>query len=264
MNNLNPVIIDNHSFFDIIAESKRKPNSVVLKSCSERVKLRYSHFEASKSELSTIINNQVWTNEESKSLTGCYKSTSKTSEIKAKVKAITQKCPYCDIGSVTPIDHYLPQSVFPEFSIYSLNLIPVCTDCNGNKLAKWHKTSHRKFINTYFDPVNEERFLHCKIVFEDNIPKANFYLKKIKNSNFEKVIISHFMELNLLKRYNEESNDLLSEMKINFNFCKTKELIVELLSNHIDSQKAKGQNHYKLALYEGMLNSEEFINFCLT
>ncbi|CAD5379365.1 hypothetical protein OF001_U530002 [Pseudomonas sp. OF001] len=43
------------------------------------------------------------------------------------------RCPLCGFGHASTLDHYLPKSKFPQFSILPLNLIPSCKDCNTGK-----------------------------------------------------------------------------------------------------------------------------------
>lgn len=46
-------------------------------------------------------------------------------------------CPYCgNIGTPDTIDHYLPKADYPEFSIFSDNLVPSCFHCNNNRKDK--------------------------------------------------------------------------------------------------------------------------------
>lgn len=49
-----------------------------------------------------------------------------------------KRCPFCcGISESSNLDHYLPKSFFPQYSILPLNLIPSCRDCNmGRKAAE--------------------------------------------------------------------------------------------------------------------------------
>lgn len=42
-------------------------------------------------------------------------------------------CPVCGGPGVATVDHHLPQRHFPEFSVYSYNLIPCCDACNSKR-----------------------------------------------------------------------------------------------------------------------------------
>ena len=57
-------------------------------------------------------------------------------------------CPMCGGTGVAALDHVLPKSDYPEFAIFSFNLVPTCDACNrrrSSKGAKFH------FVHPYFD-----------------------------------------------------------------------------------------------------------------
>lgn len=58
-------------------------------------------------------------------------------------------CPMCGSPVTGTLDHYLPREHFPEFSIFSRNLVPACSACNS---------SVKKEL--FQGPVCPERFLH--------------------------------------------------------------------------------------------------------
>ena len=39
-------------------------------------------------------------------------------------------CPYCSQRLIKTLDHYLPKSIYPYFSVTPINLVPACRDCN--------------------------------------------------------------------------------------------------------------------------------------
>ncbi|MFL1875036.1 HNH endonuclease [Hansschlegelia beijingensis] len=61
-------------------------------------------------------------------------------------------CPVCGSPVTGHLDHYLPRSVYPEFSIMRANLVPACVHCNsGVKGDTVHGERPRRFIHPYFD-----------------------------------------------------------------------------------------------------------------
>lgn len=53
------------------------------------------------------------------------------------------KCPFCMISEATTLDHYFPESIYPEYIIFVPNLVPCCNFCNikkGDRLfkAQWY------------------------------------------------------------------------------------------------------------------------------
>jgi 5-methylcytosine-specific restriction endonuclease McrA len=61
-------------------------------------------------------------------------------------------CPMCGSPTTGGLDHYLPRSAYPEFSIMAANLVPACTHCNsGMKGNTYLGVSPERFIHPYFD-----------------------------------------------------------------------------------------------------------------
>ncbi len=44
-------------------------------------------------------------------------------------------CPLCGVGTVTTLDHHLPQSKYPDYVLVPANLVPSCSDCNKTKFT---------------------------------------------------------------------------------------------------------------------------------
>jgi hypothetical protein len=65
--------------------------------------------------------------------------------------ALGSLCPYCGFGHATTLDHYLPKSKFPLYSVLPSNLIPSCKDCNTGKSSDLAESIGEQSINPYFD-----------------------------------------------------------------------------------------------------------------
>ncbi|WP_248742125.1 MULTISPECIES: hypothetical protein [unclassified Pseudomonas] len=80
-------------------------------------------------------------------------------------------CPFCGGDGARTIEHYLPQASYPEFSIYSLNLMPSCGDCNRKRNDSNAYGADVKLLHPYFDRAllnNIDVFI--KINLTSNIP----------------------------------------------------------------------------------------------
>jgi hypothetical protein len=61
-------------------------------------------------------------------------------------------CPMCGSPTTGGLDHYLPRSAYPEFSVMAANLVPACTHCNsGVKGNTYQGIFPERFIHPYFD-----------------------------------------------------------------------------------------------------------------
>src|SRR5690606_10227146 len=67
-------------------------------------------------------------------------------------------CPVCGRSAVGTIDHYLPKSLYQEFSFFSCNLVPACDRCNNKRgnSARGSVVGERP-IHPYFDSFLQKR-----------------------------------------------------------------------------------------------------------
>lgn len=63
-----------------------------------------------------------------------------------------KSCPLCGSPGGRSLDHALPRSLFPEFSILRENLVPACTMCNTDEKGGTYRGSRpERFIHPYYD-----------------------------------------------------------------------------------------------------------------
>lgn len=70
-------------------------------------------------------------------------------------------CPYCNVGLVQELDHYLPKHLFKQLALTPDNLVPCCTDCNRNKDKFFGEDQRSEWFNPFRSPV-DIRWLHCE------------------------------------------------------------------------------------------------------
>lgn len=112
-----------------------------------------------------------------------------------------RSCPMCGSPTTGGLDHYLPRSVYPEFSIMAANLVPACTHCNsGVKGNVYRGISPDRFIHPYFDtfastPLWEVAFVppYAAVTFrvipmpglnEERRSRVAFHLAHVLGSQF--------------------------------------------------------------------------------
>lgn len=203
------------------------------------------------------------------SLFNLYDSNSQDTEnLKEKIKEISRtKCPYCGISESSHLDHFLPRAKFPEFSIYSPNLIYVCSICNstykGDDVV--NSLGERKFFNPYFDDFIEDiQFLKCRIIVNDIYPKFEFYIEDLSLSNdYEyKVIRNHFEAMGLQTRY---FGQIVGEkFRIFKNRYKNKDVtLVKLKENieyELDGLLEENDNNWEKVFWQSLKESDECLN----
>ena len=61
------------------------------------------------------------------------------------------RCPYCALGHSSTLDHYLPKSRYPDFSVTPCNLVPACRDCQSKKGFRIALSPSLQTLHPYFD-----------------------------------------------------------------------------------------------------------------
>lgn len=62
-------------------------------------------------------------------------------------------CPMCGSSTVGTVEHYLPKTPFPEFSVFSWNLIPSCNSCNQKRGSKHVNGVGFQLLHPIFDKL---------------------------------------------------------------------------------------------------------------
>ena len=183
----------------------------------------------------------------------------------SQVITISATCQYCTLNSINSLDHFIPKSDFPEFSVNPLNLFPCCPECNFKKNNLCFNGEESLFLNLYLDELPEKEYLRADFDFSDEIPLVTFSLHNPDNIevNLYRTICSHYERLNLLERMREKSNEIVTEIICSL---KTNYLLnndTEILKNFINGEEKKnknayGYNYWKSTLRLSLIQYEEF------
>ncbi|MBE7646698.1 HNH endonuclease [Tenacibaculum finnmarkense] len=173
-------------------------------------------------------------------------------------------CPNCTIEKVSSLDHYIPKDEFPEYSVNPLNLIPCCSTCNSKKKENWKGDENLLFLNLYSETIPIVQYLFVEIISKTEF---TFQLKNTQNIdvNLFEIIESHYSKLDLLERFRENSDEVISELDIlissfKYSINDTIEL-QKFINNHYSKIEARdGINKWKVVLVKAMLNSNVYFN----
>jgi 5-methylcytosine-specific restriction endonuclease McrA len=171
------------------------------------------------------------------------------------------RCPSCGINEASQLDHYLPKSIYFEFSVHPKNLIPICGDCNLSKGTELVRGGQRLYINPYLDYFIELRHLECiAVINNDNVISTSLGLIKPPDmlvGDFN-VLSHHYEELDLLERLSKDlrlyTGTAIDEIT---NYLETGmdwqaiSKIIEL--NTISNRRAYGQNHIESLVKESLI-----------
>lgn len=102
-----------------------------------------------------VMNPANFTPKEKQALSGLYELRRKNGPIK-RIRRLPEgslSCPMCGSPGGRSLDHALPKSEFPEFSILRENLVPACTICNSDEKGARYRGSKppERPIHPYYD-----------------------------------------------------------------------------------------------------------------
>lgn len=277
--------IDSEALYDDIAKNKIKRNPICSKcnkehcdSCVEGnsgqmlfvkndIFDRYKFYEAHKHDLNNIKEVNLLSDNQTDVLKKSYKK----SKVFQKSRQIIIhnlpdksmiRCPYCGLSMSYTLDHYFPESTYPEYILYVPNLIPCCSHCNTVKNKKLFKNNERLFIHFYYDPIPSYQFLKAKFRVDNNIPTMSFYLEFDEENEINNVIQHHFDELSLIEQYKESYNEILTEICnqaiVYLRQGNTLNEFKRILSELTELNKEKfGVNYYKNVIYDAVCNNAD-------
>lgn len=182
-------------------------------------------------------------------------------EIKSNAK--NNICPLCQLEEVSELDHYIPKSIFPEFSVYHKNLVPICHTCNSLKGTN----NIVIFPHLYYEDIDGEELLK---VYKDSHDGKTIWKFYVENSSSDLGIFykNMFDYLSLGKKYEVKAVDefcslnniILASSKLPKE--SRKQFFNDMFERQISSfENEYGLNHWRTALYKAFhTNIDYFLN----
>ena len=216
---------------DIIENKNNVDYKTRLQGNRTYIYARYALYQTYKSSLEHMVPSTITDDEDKKaihaSFTSSFKKSIKSNALKSTYEECKGICPSCGIEDLEEVDHYMPKEHYPEFTLFPLNLIPICPKCNRKKSDKFLDTSgKRMFINFYTDNLDNVDFLDINITFNLSNVKKTTTIKytpdftKIKDSYLRQIIVHHYTALDLIKRYEDAASDEISNLESIYYNCK--------------------------------------------
>ena len=272
MLNLNIPPIDDVKLWDAIVSNKKHAQRDRLLLVRQQVIDRYSYYQEHFNSLDGILplNQTAWGDVKNE-LISCYGKSVALQQAKKNIFEGKTKCPYCMLNRPNTLDHYFDKSDYPEYAVFVPNLVPCCSECNNAKgTAVFDNEGHRKYIHFYLDRIPEYQFVFVRFESEtpEAVPEIKAFLRFRDNEPARREIKSHFQSLGLMYKYQMTIADRLSTILYEFQISKEQGLTLNNLKisiniRHSSCAKQYGYNYWEACMYEGILNSPDFMELYL-
>lgn len=263
------VPLDDSEIFDNIAAAKRGARRIRLQRIRPEVIVAYEQY----SDLAPILGDIAkasFSEDDAAALIHAYEvSTVPMAMLRSALtqRIIAARCPFCGLSETSTLDHYLPKEQYPEFAIFSKNLIPSCSTCNTRKstLISDADTEVRLFLHPYFDEIPAICFLEANVGILPDALGLDF--RVIRSPGLPLAIFrqlrSHFSLLGLADRYRLMSLDYLRTRWRAFSRFygagrDSERVSNELLQEAQDYEQEFGINHWRAVLCRTLSLSQAF------
>lgn len=188
------------------------------------------------------------------------------------------ECPICQIDSVSSFDHFMPQSLYPQLSDNTHNLIPCCSICNSSKGNSFlDENNERRFLNLYIDKLPDTQFLFINTTFTSkgrpicifNVQNINSIEQKLFSrihNTFTAKSQTKKNSKSIIDRLNEKIPREIDILKNEFQRYTQFDsgAAIEILRNRAMSNESSfGQNYWKSVFFFECANNQQLLQFLL-
>lgn len=181
---------------------------------------------------------------------------------KLMMLAPLNKCPFCGIGQVSTLDHYLPKKKFPTFAVLPFNLVPCCKDCNTGKRNSYARSINKQTFHPYFDNYTIDQWLFARVKNTSPVSIEYYVNPPASWSTIDKDrVSSHFNNYGLAKMYAIESSSRLIDLRDEFVlFSSSQADIVTELEKHYQVKRRQQLNSWETAMYQALYLDQWYCN----
>lgn len=274
MINFNHYSEDAFTLYKAAVERKTGQGKDKLKRIEKKMKSAYDNYDSAfdQKQVHTLSPSDLFSEEEKGLLEGMFDSDNKIVRTIRKWidennnRTYLNRCPYCTLNAANTTEHILPKSVYEEFAVHALNLIPCCAECNSKKNDKFKDGSGNPlFLNFYYDILPEKQFLFVDLSFDGRgVVNFNYRLDNVNHIDVRlfNLIRRHYEKLDLLTRFKTKAISEYPEIENSLRAFLPYENIDAFMDNL--KQKAMvdansyGYNYWKVVLYFALADSEVY------
>ncbi len=186
-------------------------------------------------------------------------------------------CPFCsEAGKPNTLDHFLPKTDYPEYSILSNNLVPACdfcqrADAKGTKVLNRH--GKRFFLHPYYD-IDADKPLISLIILSpyDKGYKYKLIINKTLLPDLKRLIRRHMKELQIYQRFNEfysgefvRKRDLIKEVIDDYENELNRKLTLDEIKAKVNiyykKEKKISINYWDTIIYKAFLENDQLLDY---
>ena len=172
------------------------------------------------------------------------------------------RCPFCGYGHASTLDHYLPKTKYPQFTVLPFNLVPSCKDCNTGKSTAIATTVEGQSLHPYFDHQNfvNEQWLYAEVM-QTTPATIRYFVKAPEHwDDISKARVqTHFNNFKLASRYSVEASNQLACLRDSL-ICYRKLLGTDGIRTHLAIEaSAHGCHHsnsWQTAMFQALVASD--------
>lgn len=165
-------------------------------------------------------------------------------------------CPFCGGDGARTIEHYLPQASYPEFSVYSLNLLPSCGSCNSKRNSLNAHGATTSPLHPYFDKqILKKLNVYTVVNFDCGIIGFHLTYDRTPFNDEEQLRIDYHIEISLDETsYINRTLDSLETLRISAEkYNSATEFRKQVIDDQIYiSERKKDYNSWHHALCKGL------------
>jgi hypothetical protein len=261
---VNPPQRDYQADYRILSASREEAVSVLLAAASGNVFRAYHRYVARSADASKIFPSRAKKNTR-EALKSNYPVLRDRAMYGELLQVTEGRCPMCGFGEASTLDHYLPSSQYPEFSVFARNLIPACARCNQLKGYWVGKTPGEQFLHAFIHQIPSIAILVCRVEVQPRTVLVQYRARE--NHRAQPDVLSRmlyqFDRLQLADRFKRQALNELGDRSAAFEQCVAPGANYQALRDRLRAEARAfratlGPNHWKTALYFALRQNRAF------
>ncbi len=261
--------IDDIALLNTYIEERNQPNRTYFEGYCDSWRERYEEYIMNIGNPSNITFSEVRTVDKTKFI-NLYESPTGTikRDIIDKIEDHDLSyCPFCGgLGVPDTLDHFLPKDEYPEYSVFSKNLIPCCDSCNRKKSTKTvDENGEKMFFHPYYDDINNYEIYKLKILPPYDAPNFTLKVGTRLPRDIKQIAKIQIKKLKIKKRFRKYFRGEYINLKKDAidNKERGDRPLRELLNLFLEKAQRKGKNYWDTVFYNAILYNEDLLEYLI-